>query len=84
MRSDIVTDAIDLSALLREVADAGHGAVSVFLGTVRDVNDGRTVSGMEYTAYTSMAVAEPSHCDSQVPPSIARQVEHILQLVQQL
>ena len=58
MRSDIVTDAIDLSALLREVADAGHGAVSVFLGTVRDVNDGRSVSGMEYTAYTSMAAAE--------------------------
>jgi molybdopterin synthase catalytic subunit len=32
--------------------------VSVFLGTVRDSNDGRPVSGIDYSAYEAMAVAE--------------------------
>jgi molybdopterin synthase catalytic subunit len=31
------------------------GATTLFLGTVRDVNDGRAVTGIEYTAYTAMA-----------------------------
>ena len=30
----------------------------LFVGTVRDVNDGRPVNGMEYTAYRSMAERE--------------------------
>jgi molybdopterin synthase catalytic subunit len=30
----------------------------LFLGTVRDVNDGRGVLGIEYTAYRSMATRE--------------------------
>ena len=35
-----------------------NGATLLFLGTVRDVNDGRAVIGMEYTAYRSMAERE--------------------------
>ena len=42
-------------ALIAEVASDAHGATSLFLGTVRDVNDGRAVTGMEYTAYDAMA-----------------------------
>jgi molybdopterin synthase catalytic subunit len=30
----------------------------LFVGTVREVNDGRSVTGMEYTAYEAMAVRE--------------------------
>ena len=36
------------------------GAVCLFLGTVRDHNDGRAVVKLEYEAYASMAVAEMS------------------------
>ena len=57
-RTAIVTRAIDAPALIAEVASDANGATSLFLGTVRDVNDGRAVTGMEYTAYDAMASRE--------------------------
>jgi len=53
-----VERALDAAALLAEVADAGHGASTLFLGTVREVNDGRPVTGIDYTAYVAMAERE--------------------------
>lgn len=58
MRTALVTRRIDVTALLHEVASPAHGATSLFLGTVRDVNDGRGVTGIEYSAYAAMAEAE--------------------------
>lgn len=58
MRTAIVTRPIDASALVAEVTAASHGASVLFVGTVRDVNDGRAVTGMEYSAYTAMAERE--------------------------
>jgi molybdopterin synthase catalytic subunit len=58
MRIAIVTRAIDATAILQEVASDECGATSLFLGTVRDTNDGRAVAGMEYSAYEAMAAAE--------------------------
>jgi len=49
---------LDVAALLREVADVRHGATVLFIGTVRDQNEGRSVEGIEYAAYEPMAVAE--------------------------
>jgi molybdopterin synthase catalytic subunit len=49
---------IDPASLVAEVSGHDRGAVSLFLGTVRDSNDGRQVEGIEYTAYRSMAEAE--------------------------
>ncbi len=54
----IVNAPIDVGALLSRAQAPGVGAVSLFLGTVRDLNDGRPVSGMEYEAYESMAESE--------------------------
>ena len=58
MRTAIVSEPIDANALIREVASHAHGATILFLGTVRDVNDGRAVEGMEYSAYEEMAARE--------------------------
>jgi molybdopterin synthase catalytic subunit len=58
MRTAIVHHPIDSTALTAEVARHANGATVVFIGTVRGVNDGRSVSGMEYTAYRSMAEHE--------------------------
>ncbi len=58
IRTAIVARPIDASALIAEVASNANGAISLFLGTVRDVNDGRTVTGMEYSAYEAMAAHE--------------------------
>jgi molybdopterin synthase catalytic subunit len=49
---------IDIVALASEVRGDGDGAVSLFLGTVRDVNAGRSVLFLEYEAYPEMAERE--------------------------
>ncbi len=58
LHSAIVTEPIDVARLIATTQAAGVGALSVFLGTVRDLNDGRGVSGMDYEAYESMAALE--------------------------
>jgi molybdopterin synthase catalytic subunit len=58
MRTAIVTRAIDVAAIIAEVSSKNTGATSLFLGTVRDVNDGRAVTGMDYSAYDAMASRE--------------------------
>ena len=58
MRAAVVRTPLDPSALLAEVASSANGASILFVGTVREVNDGRAVSGIEYTAYETMAVHE--------------------------
>ena len=50
-RVALTHEVIRAQALLDTVAGTACGATSLFLGTVRDVNDGRAVSGIEYSAY---------------------------------
>ena len=47
-----------LDELVRAVQEDRHGAVAIFLGTVRDHNIGRKVLYLEYEAYPDMAVRE--------------------------
>jgi molybdopterin synthase catalytic subunit len=58
MRTAIVERPIDPCALLGEVAHHRNGATILFVGTVRDVNDGEPVSGLDYSAYAGMAESE--------------------------
>src|ERR671919_115012 len=58
MRIAIVKRPIDAQRLVAEVARTANGATILFLGTVRDVNDGRAVTGIEYASYESMAARE--------------------------
>jgi molybdopterin synthase catalytic subunit len=58
MRTAVVAHPLDPAARLAEVSRSANGAAIVFVGTVRDVNDGRPVSGIEYSAYSSMAGRE--------------------------
>lgn len=58
MYSAIVEQPIDVPALLDRVSRSANGATVLFLGMVRDVNEGRDVTGIEYTAYRSMAERE--------------------------
>ena len=58
MRTTIVSRPIDPAALLAEVARSANGATVLFVGTVREQNDGRAVLGIEYAAYGPMAERE--------------------------
>lgn len=57
-RFALVARAIDPGALIAEVQANEFGAISIFVGTVRDTNDGRTVMALDYSAYTAMAESE--------------------------
>lgn len=58
MRTALVTGVIDAATLLAEVAAPKNGASVLFVGAVRESNDGREVSGIEYSAYAAMAENE--------------------------
>jgi molybdopterin synthase catalytic subunit len=58
MRTAIVERVIDPCAVLQEVSHSRNGASVLFVGTVREVNDGEAVSGLDYSAYSSMAERE--------------------------
>jgi molybdopterin synthase catalytic subunit len=57
-RAAIVSREIEPAALIAEVRSPEYGAISSFIGTVRELNDGRKVSGIEYSAYSAMAEVE--------------------------
>jgi molybdopterin synthase catalytic subunit len=49
---------LEIARVVDAVSHAGAGAVDVFVGVVRDQNEGRAVSRLEYEAYESMTVKE--------------------------
>jgi len=57
-RASVITREIDPVSLINEVSSPQYGAISLFIGTVREVNEGRGVTAIEYSAYKSMASAE--------------------------
>lgn len=52
------TDPLSLDAVVAAVSHAGAGAVTTFVGTVRNSNAGQAVTLLEYEAYPSLACAE--------------------------
>jgi len=54
----VTPSALDLSGLIQEVAGAraGDGAIASFVGLVRDHNQGRRVSFLDYEAYEPLAI----------------------------
>ena len=55
MRMHLTTDDIDLHALIASTEDESSGALAIFVGTVRNKNDGRPVRAMTYEAHESLA-----------------------------
>jgi molybdopterin synthase catalytic subunit len=57
-RARLVDRPIDPASLIAEVSRDDRGAVSLFVGTVRDTNDGKAVDGIDYESYAAMAEVE--------------------------
>ena len=51
----LTTDALDYHALTEQVRRPDCGAAVTFLGTVRDLTDGRVTVALDYEAYPAMA-----------------------------
>lgn len=58
IRAAIVREPIDVNRTTREATLDSCGAIAIFLGTVRANNDGRAVTGIEYSSYEEMAHRE--------------------------
>lgn len=52
---ELTRDRIDTAGLLERVASPQAGAVVLFLGTVREMTDGRRTVALDYEAYPEMA-----------------------------
>jgi molybdopterin synthase catalytic subunit len=55
-RTTITTHVLDVAGVVQAVAGPGAGAVTTFLGLVRDHNQGRKVTHLVYEAYEPLAV----------------------------
>ena len=62
---------LSVDEAIAAVKHGGAGAVCVFMGTVRDVNEGRAVVKLEYEAYGTMAVAEMVRIVEEIEREIA-------------
>jgi len=56
--ASLVREPIDPAEVIRMVSTRANGAVLLFIGAVRQVNDGRDVTGIDYAAYEAMAQRE--------------------------
>lgn len=57
-RFSLISDVVDVTRLRESLQHPGSGGFCSFEGWVRDSNEGREVSGLEYEAYTELALAE--------------------------
>jgi molybdopterin synthase catalytic subunit len=58
MRFRFAEESIDTQAARRELIDRGAGGYVTFEGWVRDFNEGREVTRLEYEAFQALAVKE--------------------------
>jgi molybdopterin synthase catalytic subunit len=56
--SHLTEEPIEPATLLAAVRRDGDGGLALFIGVVRDHNDGKTVTRLEYSAYNQMAEKE--------------------------
>ena len=77
----LVHSPIDVAQLQQHVSDDGVGAIALFLGTVRNVNDARAVTGIDYEAYDAMAIRELELIATEIvakTPELRLAIEHRL------
>ena len=55
MTVSLTQESIDYSSLVEAVRGSASGAVVLFLGTVREMSEGKRVSSLEYETYPTMA-----------------------------
>jgi molybdopterin synthase catalytic subunit len=62
----LIGEPIDYNALTEQVRRPGCGAVITFLGTVRDLTEGRVTTALDYQAYPGMAEKKLAEIETEV------------------
>ncbi len=63
---EITEEPIDVLELMLRVRTDGDGALCIFVGTVRDFSEGRTVTGITYYAYREMAEKKMAEIEAEI------------------
>ena len=66
MLVDIREDPLSIDEAMAHVAKPSAGGVTLFVGVVRNANDGHDVTKLEYQAYRSMAKSEMARIATEV------------------
>ncbi len=67
---DVWERPLEIQPLLEAVQHSMAGGIDVFVGAVRDHNEGRAVSLLEYEAYGTMAVKEMQRIGDEIAASM--------------
>jgi molybdopterin synthase catalytic subunit len=70
VRVDIRQERLSIDEAIALVSHPGAGGVAIFLGTVRDANEGHRVTKLEYEAYAAMARAEMNRIRGEIEAEI--------------
>jgi molybdopterin synthase catalytic subunit len=70
LRVDMRQERLSIDEAVALVAHPGAGGIAVFLGTVREANDGHRVTKLEYEAYSTMARGEMNRIRAEVEGEI--------------
>ncbi|MBI4861213.1 MAG: molybdenum cofactor biosynthesis protein MoaE [Candidatus Riflebacteria bacterium] len=62
----LVREPLDCARIMASVTAPGAGAVCVFVGTVRNHNEGRSVLRIEYEAYEEMALEQLAAVEAEI------------------
>jgi molybdopterin synthase catalytic subunit len=62
----LTRDPLSLEAVLPEVGHPQAGALCFFLGVVRDNNEGRSVTRIQYEAYEEMALEQLGQVEAEI------------------
>ena len=69
----LTKDPIEYASLVEQVRHQASGAIVLFLGTVREMSEGREVSGLTYDAYPEMAERKLSEITKSTTSLVSRQ-----------
>lgn len=64
--AQVTKEVLDYTALVESVRSNSCGAVCFFLGTVRDIHQGREVACLDYEAYGEMALKKLNEIEASV------------------
>ncbi|HUI86992.1 MAG TPA: molybdenum cofactor biosynthesis protein MoaE [Nitrososphaerales archaeon] len=62
----IVSGPIDPTEAIQQVSDDSAGGIAVFIGTVRNINEGKRVRGLTYEVYGPMAEKNMGEIEAEV------------------
>jgi molybdopterin synthase catalytic subunit len=76
---ELLSAPLSVDRAMAAVSHPGAGGVAVFVGVVREENEGRKVTRLEYEAYAPMAVAEMRRISEELAgeiPGVRLAVQH--------